>query len=146
MLFLRKYVKILLMKITGKVKNGLDKKFQKVLNTPASFDFFVAIHDFVEHIEANSALSGSLASRSKTSQQNNISIKYGHLKQIYQGLEDAHSKSGVDLGHARYMALAELNKIKETKVPEGNSFWRKREVFRKLTEEVYGRLSPDRVA
>jgi hypothetical protein len=30
-----------------KVKNELDKRFQKVAKTPASFDFFAAIHDFV---------------------------------------------------------------------------------------------------
>jgi len=67
------------------------------------------------------------------------------LKQIYQGLEDANSKSDVDLGHARYMALIELNRIRSKDVSGSNSFWKKRELFRKLTGEIYERLSPDPV-
>jgi hypothetical protein len=129
------------MKVSSKVKNGLDKKFQAVIKTPASFDFFVAIHDFIAHIEANSALIDGLSPRLKPNRQQNIANKYGYLKQIYQGLEDAQNKLNVDFGHARCMALVELNKIKEKEVSDGNSFWKKRELFRKLTEEVYGRLS-----
>jgi len=139
------YGRILDMKISAKVKNDLDKKFQTVLKTPASFDFFVAIHDFVKHIELNSSLSGNLSSRTKANKERNILIKYDHLKQIYQGLEDANGKSGVDLGHARCMVLVELNKIKNKNIPESNSFWKKRELFRKLTGEIYERLSPDSV-
>ncbi len=37
------------MKLLEKVKSELDEKFQKVLKTSASFDFFVAIHDFIEY-------------------------------------------------------------------------------------------------
>lgn len=134
------------MKLIGKVKSDLDKKFQKVIKTPAGFDFFVAIHDFIEHIELNSSLSSGLSSRIKPNREQNIPSKYNHLKQIYQGFEDVHSKSGVDLGHARCMVLVELNRIKNKDVSENNTFWRKREVFRKLTGEIYERLSPDYVA
>jgi len=134
------------MKSSKKVKDELEKKFQKVIKTPASFDFFVAIHDFVEHIESNSSLSSSLSSRLKPNREQNIPNKYNHLKQIYQGLEDVNGKSGVDLGHVRYMVLADLNRIKNKEISESNAFWKKRELFRKLTGEIYERLSPDYVA
>ena len=131
------------MKLLKKVKSDLDKKFQKVLKTPASFDFFKAIHDFIEYIESNSSLSNSLSSRIKSNRELNIPNKYGYLKQIYQGLEDADIKSNVDLGHTRYMAIQELKKIKNKDVSESNSFWKKRELFRRLTGEIYEILSPD---
>ena len=130
------------MKITGKVKSGLDKKFQKVSKTPASFDFFVAVHDFVEHIEVNS-LSKGLSQRLKPNRELNIPSKYNYLKQIYQGLEDANTKSNADLGHDRYAVLIELNRIRNKDVSESNSFWKKRELIRKLTGEIYARLNPD---
>ncbi len=129
------------MKLSGKVKSGLDKKFQKVLKTPAGFDFFVAIHDFIKYIESNSSLSNNLSSRIKTNRELNIPNKYSHLKQIYQGLEDANIKSDTDLGHARYAVILELNKIRRKDVSESNPFWKKRELFRKLTEEIYERLN-----
>ncbi len=133
------------MKLVKKVKSDLDKKFQKVLKTPAGFDFFVAIHDFIEHIELNLPLSNSLSCRIKPNRELNIPNKYNYLKQIYQGLEDVHSKSDVDLGHARYMVLIELNRIRSKDVSGSNSFWKKRELFRKLTGEIYERLNPDLV-
>jgi hypothetical protein len=129
------------MKPTEKVKNDLDKKYQKVVETPAGFDFFSAIHDFVKYIESNPALCGSLSSRVKPNRDGNIAVKYNHLKQIYQGFEDVHRKPGVDLGHARYMTLIELSKIKDNQVSESNPFWKKRELFRKLTGEIYARLN-----
>jgi len=134
------------MKSSKKVKDELEKKFQKVIKTPAGFDFFVAIHDFVEHIESNSSLSSGLSPRLKPNREQNIPNKYNHLKQIYQGLEDVNGKSGVDLGHVRYMVLADLNRIKNKEISESNTFWKKRELFRKLTGEIYERLSPDYVA
>jgi len=134
------------MKPIGKVKTDLDKKFQKVLKTPAGFDFFVAIHDFIEHIESNASLSSGLSPRLKPNREQNIPNKYNHLKQIYQGVEDASGQPGVDLGHARCMVLVDLNKIKNDDVSESNPFWKKRELFRKLTGEIYERLSPGYVA
>lgn len=130
------------MKIPGKVKSDLDKKFQRVLTTPASFDFFMAIHDFIEHIESNASLASGLSHRLKSNRELNIPNKYGYLKQIYQGLEDADNESDADLGHARYAALVELNRIRNNDVSESNSFWRKRELSRRLTSEIYERLAP----
>lgn len=130
----------------NKAKKDLDKKFQAVIKTPAGFDFFVAIHDFVEHIESNSSFSKILSSGAKPNREKNIPNKYDHLKQIYQGLEDANGKAGVDLGHARCMVLVELNRIKNNDISESNSFWKKRELFKKLAEEIYGRLNPDQAA
>ncbi len=131
------------MTVSEKTKSGLDKKFKKIVDTPASFDFFVAIHDFVEHIESNASLARGLSSRLKSNREFNIPNKYNHLKQIYQGLEDSHDTSGVDLGHTRYAVLIELNRIKINDVSESNSFWKKRELFRKLTGEIYKLLTPD---
>ena len=133
------------MKLTEKVKIGLDKKFQKILKTPASFDFFVAIHDFIKHIESNAALSAVVLSSVKANQELNIPAKYTNLKRIYQGLEDTKNKSSVDLGHTRYAVILELNKIQNKDVSDSNSFWKKRELFRKLAGEIYKRLSPDSV-
>ena len=130
------------MKMPKKVKIGLDKKFQKVLKTPASFNFYVAIHDFVEHIELNPVLSDCLLAKTKLNIETNITNKYGYLKQIYQGVEDAQSTSGADIGHTRCMALLEINKIRNKELSETNSFWKKRELFRNLTGEIYKRLSP----
>ena len=82
------------MTLLNKVKSDLDQKFQKVLKTPASFDFFVAIHDFIKHIELNSSLSSNLSSRTKSNRDLRIPDKYNHLKEIYQGLEDSDIQSG----------------------------------------------------
>lgn len=129
--------------LKGKVKTDLDKKFQKVLKTPVGFAFYKAIHEFVEHIEANPTLSSLVLSSAKANRELNIPNKYGYLKQIYQGLEDASGKPKGDLGHTRYVVLLELNKIKNKDVSESNTFWRKREMFRKLVGEIYQRLSPN---
>ncbi len=129
------------MNLLNKVKSDLDEKFQKVLKTPASFNFFVAIHDFIKHIELNSSLSNNLSSRTKLNRDLRIPEKYNHLKEIYQGLEDTDTKSGADLGHVRYMTIQNLNKIRNKDFSESNSFWKKRELFRKLTGEIYERLN-----
>lgn len=122
------------------MKTGLDKKFQKVAQTPASFDFFIAIHGFIKYIELNALLSGGLSHRIKINRELDISNKYDHLKQIYQGLEDIQTKSNADLGHTRYTVIKELNQIKNNDYSESNSFWKKRELSRKLTAVVYERL------
>lgn len=129
------------MKSLEKTKSGLDKKFQKVLQTPASFDFFVAIHDFIQYIELNQSLSDILSHRLKANRESGIPIKYDYLKQIYQGVEDINSRSNVDLGHARYSVIRDLNRIQSKDVSDTNSFWKKREVSRRLTDEVYKRLT-----
>lgn len=130
------------MKLLEKVKSDLDQKFQKVLRTPASFDFFVAIHDFIEHIELHASLSKILSRSIEPNPEQKIPTKYGYLKQIYQGLEDADNTSDADLGHARYMVLVDLNQIRNNNFSESNSFWKKRESFRRFTCEIYERLNP----
>jgi len=129
------------MKIREKTKSDLNKKFQKVLKTPASFAFFMAIHDFIKYIELDSALSDSLSYRMKINRDIGIPAKYGYLKQIYQGIEDTNVQSSDDLGHERYMIMCDLNRIQNKETFEHNLFWKKREVFRKLTAEVYERLN-----
>ena len=131
------------MKLLSKAKASLDKKFKKVLKTPASFDFFIAIHDFIEHIELNPSLASSILRVNKPDKGLNINNKYNYLKQIYQGLEDKGRASRADIGHARYMVIRELDLIESNDLSESNSLWKKRELFRKLTGEIYDRLSPE---
>ena len=118
-----------------KKKPNLEQKLQKMLKTPASFAFFVAVHDFVEVIEIDVALSKKLSK----------DLKYGHLKQIHRGIKDLSLKSKEDLGHERYMVINDLNKIQNKEMSESNSFWKKRELFRKLALEIYDRLHPQPV-
>jgi len=128
------------MKSIEKTKSGLSKKFQKILETPASFEFFMAIHDFIEYVELSPTLAGVISSRTKVNQELDILNRYGYLRQIYQGLEDVNAKSSADLGHARYGVIKELNRIQNKDVSESVSLWKKRELFRKLAGEVYTRL------
>ncbi|TSC83246.1 MAG: hypothetical protein G01um101419_76 [Parcubacteria group bacterium Gr01-1014_19] len=133
------------MKLHPKVKGGLVKKFQKVQKTPASFDFFVAVHDFVEYIEANPVLVDGLSSRLKPNRELNIPNKYTYLKQIYQALEDAENTTNEDLGHTRYAVLLDIKKIKNQDMTDSNPFWKRREVARKSIGEIYERLNPTTV-
>ena len=129
------------MKVLESVKSELDEKFQKIQETPAGFDFFVAIHDFVEHIESHSSLLKTLSKSLEPNQGLKIPSKYFYLKQIYQGLEDANSKSKIDIGHARCMVLVDLNQIRDNNFSESNSFWKNRDSIRKVTGEIYGLLN-----
>ena len=122
-------------KMASKKKSGLNKRLQKVLDTPASFAFFIAIHDFVKHIELDISLSKGVVR----------DTKYAYLKQIYQGIEDVGARSSADLGHERYMVINDLNRIEKKEVSDSNSFWKKRELFRKLAVEIYERLEPQSV-
>ena len=129
------------MKLQENTKRTLERKFQKVLRTPASFAFFLAIHDFVEHIEGNAALSAALTRRAAVNRDLKLPTKFGHLKQIHQGIEDANGESSGDLGHDRYMTICDLRRIENNEESDNNAFWRKRETFRKLAVEVYEGLS-----
>jgi len=124
-----------------KLSLNLSKKFQKVLATPAGFNFFVAIHDFVEYIETNPFLSKALSDRIKANRELGMENKYGNLRKIYQGLEDINTKSTSDLGHERYMTLQDLNRIQNNQVSDNNSFWKKRELSRKVAGMVHERLT-----
>lgn len=133
-----------LIKMKAQVKKtpDLNKKFQKVLTTPASFAFFVAIHDFIGCIELDTALLRNISPRGKAKKEVDISAKYAYLKQIYQGLEDIRAKSDRDLGHDRYMVVRDLSRIENKETTDSNTFWKKRELFRKLVGEVYEGLYP----
>lgn len=122
-------------------KRILEKKFQKVVQTPASFAFFTAIHNFVEYIEQTSILSRNLSRRVEINKDLKLPMKYAHLKKIYQGIEDANGRSEGDLGHDRYMTINELKQIRNNEESDSNVFWKKRETFRRLTVEVYERLT-----
>ena len=121
------------------MKDSFDQKFQTVLKTPAGYAFFVAIHDFIEHIELHPTLAKAISLR--PNKELDIPKKYAYLKQIYQGLEDINSESTADFGHSRYMVIRELDRIKNKETSESNSFWKKRELFRKLVNEIYAGLS-----
>jgi len=123
-----------------KIKIDLDKKFRKVIKTPASFAFFMAIHDFVKYIELSSVLSKSLSYNIKTNRDLGIPVKYGYLKQIYQGIEDANTNSDDDLGHERHAIVRDLNLIQKEETFDRNMFWKKRETFRRLTVQIFERL------
>ena len=114
-----------------KTRSELDKRFQKISQTAASYDFFIAIHDFVGHIESQKILAKH-ASRPG---------KYQYLKDIYRGIEDIRpALSDKDRGHARYMAVVDLRLIQKNNISENNVFWRKREFFRKTAGEIYNSL------
>lgn len=134
------------METQAKTRLALNRKFETIKNTPAGFAFFVSIHDFVKYVESTPSfdvfLKGNKPKRAKE-----IPGKYFTLKQIYQGVEDLGEGSNVDLGHDRYVAIRELGLIRKNDLSENNSFWKRREAFRKLTGEVYkildAHLSPE---
>lgn len=119
----------------------LNKRHNKVLKTEPSYDFYVAIHSFVKHVESNPVFIKSLTSNVKANTEANIPGKYSYLKQIYQGLEDINIKSNHDLGHARYAMIKDLNKIQKKELSENNTVWKKRELSRKLVGEIHDRLT-----
>jgi hypothetical protein len=134
------YAIIMAMNDTAQKKSDLKKKFEKVQNTPPSFELFVAIHDFIEHIESDAALVKALKGRVKANKELDVATKFGYLKQIHQGLEDLEIKTTADLGHARYSVVRELSHIKQNDVSESNSFWKRREFSKRLAGVIYGRL------
>ncbi len=125
------------MELIKKTKIDLDKKLQKVLCAPEGFGLFEAIHDFIECIEVTPVFLNGISYRTKIGRELNIPTKYGYLRQIYQGLEDAGVKTNKDLGHARYVNVRDLNRIRDQEFSENNFFWKKRALFRKLAAEVY---------
>lgn len=117
------------MQSSSKESLELKRRFDLLMNTPASFDFFLAIHDFVEQIERHSAFP-----RLK------LTAKYVQLKQIYQGLEDSAIKTDSDLGHDRYMMIQDLLRIKQRDVSDSNPIWKKRDVLRTICADTHGLL------
>jgi hypothetical protein len=129
----------------AKIKSGLDQKCSEVRETPASFRFFVTLHDFVKYVESTPSFGVFFGSAKKGNRAAEISPKYSVLKQVYQGIEDIDIHTAADLGHDRYVAIRELNLIRKEDVSENNSFWKRREALRKLVGEIhetlYGYLS-----
>ena len=123
------------MERASKAKEALHRKFNKVKETAAGFDFYVSIHDFIDFIESDASFSVFLGEKAKRGAE--IPPKYFYLKQIYQGIEDIDEKTTADLGHDRYVAIRELGLIRRNDLSESNSFWKRRELFRKLSGEVY---------
>jgi len=134
------YAKILKVMVKKKAKKDLEKKFQKISDTPEGFNFFVAIHDFIKHIESSEVLSSAVSSSARIERKTEIAKKYKQLKKVYRAFEDVNADTDIDLGHERYMAILDLNKIKDKKISEMNSFWKKRDLYRKITGEVYEAL------
>lgn len=128
------------MKPTEKTKLALDRKLKEVRETPASFGFFVSLHDFVEYIESVPSLTIFFNGKKKGSRAKEISAKYIIMRQIYQGIEDIDVRTGDDLGHDRHVAIRDLNLIRNKNVSENNSFWRQRETLRKLAVDIHGTL------
>ncbi len=128
------------MKEVAKTKSALDKKLKKISETPASFNFYVCLHDFVEHIESTRSFD-VFFSPTKGKRSAEIPKKYSVLKQIHQGIKDVNSPTSSDIGHDRYVALRELSLIQKQNVSENNSFWRHRESFRKLASDIHRTLS-----
>ena len=122
-----------------KIKLALDRKLKEVRETPASFTFFVSLHDFVEYIESTPKFAIFFSGK-KGSRASELSAKYSIMKQIYQGIEDIDIRTTDDLGHDRYVAIRELSLIRKKDLSENNSFWKRRELLRKLAGEIHAIL------
>lgn len=124
---------VMLMKSTLKNRTLPKLHLDKVATTPDGFNFFVAIHDFVQQLE--------LHVRFKTL---TLPAKYSYLKQIHQGIEDLNldSDRSEDLGHDRYMVIQDLLKIRNKDFSESNPLWKKREMLRRFSADIYIMLNP----
>jgi len=126
---------------TTKIASTLDQKIKKVRETPEGFAFFVSLHNFVEFIEATPSFAVFfIAAKKKGSRSGEISSKYSILKEVYQGIEDIDVKTTADLGHDRFVAIRELGLIRDNNLSNNNSFWKRREFLRKLTNDIHETL------
>jgi hypothetical protein len=128
------------MKSTEKIKSVLDQKIKEVRETPASFSFFVSLHDFVEYIERTPSFAVFFSGTKKGSREKELTAKYAIMRKVYQGIEDIDISTTADLGHDRYVAIRDLNLIRSKNVSDNNSFWKQREILRKLAGEIHGTL------
>jgi len=127
------------MKDAKQIQSMLDKKLKKVRETPENFSLFVSLHDFVGYIESTPSFA-TFFDNAKRGRAKELPVKYSVLKQVYQGIEDIDIKTTDDLGHDRFVAIRELGLIRANNLSENNSFWKKRELFRKLTNEIHQTL------
>ena len=125
---------------TGKIKSNLDRKIKKVRETPASFTFFVSLHDFVEYIESTPSFAVFFSKAKKGSRAKELSARYAVMKQIYQGIEDIDVRTADDLGHDRFVAIRDLSSIRNKNFSDSNAFWKQREILRKLAGEIHETL------
>lgn len=128
------------MKSAKKIQLALDRKLKEVRETPASFVFFISLHDFVQYVESTPSFDIFFDSAKKGNRSAEISPKYSILKQIYQGIEDIDVRTNKDLGHDRYVAIRELSSIRKNDVSDNNSFWKRRESLRNAVGEIHGTL------
>jgi len=127
------------MQSTQKVRSALDQKFKDIGKAPAGFGFFVSLHDFVEYIEETPSFSIFFAGK-RGNRAAEMPKKYFVLKQVYQGIEDIDAGATNDLGHDRYVAIRELSSIRNKDLSENNSFWKRREVLKKVVGEIHRTL------
>lgn len=123
-----------------KIRSALDRKLKKVHETPASFGFFVSLHNFVEYIESTPTFAVFFSGTKRGSRASELSPKYFVMKQVYQGIEDIDVRTASDLGHDRYVAIRELGLIRNKDISENNSFWKRRELLRKVAGQVHETL------
>lgn len=128
------------MRSTKNIKSVLDRKLKKVYETPAGFTFFVSLHDFVQYVESTPSFDVFFGNAKKKKRAAEIPSRYLVLKQIYQGIEDIDVHTADDLGHNRYVAIRELSLIRNKDFSENNSFWKRREVLRKLVGDIHETL------
>lgn len=129
------------MQSSEKIKSVLDRKLKDISEAPADFAFFVSLHDFVEYIESVPAFEVFFSDKKKGSRAAALSSKYFVMKQVYQGIEDIDLRTKNDLGHDRYVAIHELSSIRDKDLSENNSFWKRRELLRKVAGETHETLS-----
>lgn len=122
------------------IQSVLDRKHRSVRETPAGFPFFVSLHDFVKYIESTPSFAVFFSGVKRGSRASEIPPKYEVLKQVYQGIEDIDIRTADDLGHDRYVAIRELSLIRGKDLSENNSFWKRRELLRKVAGEIHGTL------
>lgn len=120
-----------------KIKSALNRKLKKVSETPASFGFFVSLHDFVQYIESTPSFAVFFSGTKKGSRASEISPKYSVLKEVYQGIEDIDVRTTNDLGHNRFVAIRDLTLIRNNNISENNSFWKRRELLRKVAGDIH---------
>ncbi len=123
-----------------KIRSVLDRKLRDVRETPASFTFFVSLHDFVQYVESTPSFDIFFDGEKKGNRASEISPKYSVLKRVYQGIEDIDVRTSNDLGHDRYATIRELSLIRNKDVSDNNSLWKRRELLRKTVGEIHKTL------
>ena len=124
-----------------KIKSVLDRKLKEVREAPAGFPLFVSLHDFVAYIEATPSFAAFFSGAKRGNRAAELSPKYFVMKQVYQGIEDIDLRTSDDLGHDRYVAIRELSSIRNKDFSENNTFWKRRELLRKVAGEVHKTLN-----